>query len=82
MSFGVLLIVLVFILWKLVFNSNKTTLYIGIAIFVAWLIMCAVYAVFRYGVAGVGYRYGHVLGNSDVRPGNMIDPHISSDYTY
>ena len=70
LSFGLLLVLLVFLLWKLVFDGKPIVLYIAIAILIGWLCACAVYGVFRYGVAGVGYRYSHILGTgpSPIRP--------------
>ena len=67
LSFGLLLVLLVFLLWKLVFDGKPIVLYIAIAILIGWICAGAVYAVFRYGVAGIGYRYGHVFGAGTVR---------------
>ena len=50
-----LLIILVFLLWKLVFKGNKVVLYIGIAIIGVSERVTAVYALMKYGVAGIGY---------------------------
>ena len=62
LSFGPLLIILVFILWKLVFKGNAIVLYVAIAVAVGYMCIAGVYAVMKYGVAGVGYRYSHILG--------------------
>ena len=66
LSFGPLLIILVFLLWKLVFRGNKVVLYVGIAILVGWLCVTAVYALMKYGVAGIGYRYSHILNGGQI----------------